>query len=220
MESPLVYKEPYLIKAIINGLIATTILWSFWTPFLIFVAVPLVNNQLKMGVCQGIHATIVPGSVGNTVLGWVADNVIIPLQQSHMITRHQATRLFDELYKLIPPPQQTNPAANTLIQQDPTQILNTNWDMYSIMMVTTVVLIVGCISLAVYLTNQYNLDGWAIVRFNILMAVIIMAVEAMFFLGVATQYMPFSPTNIAQDVGTDSVNYLDSLLASGIPSMV
>lgn len=49
------FKPDYWIqKSIVNGLIATTILWSFWTPFIIFLVVPLVNAQLKEGICEGL----------------------------------------------------------------------------------------------------------------------------------------------------------------------
>lgn len=45
----------FIPHAIVNGLIATIVLWSFWMPFIIFVAVPIVNALLKDAVCGGLR---------------------------------------------------------------------------------------------------------------------------------------------------------------------
>jgi len=53
-KSIIVHSEPFIPKAIVNGLISTVILWAFWTPFIVFLAIPLVAAQLKDGVCMGL----------------------------------------------------------------------------------------------------------------------------------------------------------------------
>jgi len=55
METVLPHSEPYIPKAIVNGLISTVILWAFWTPFIVFLAIPLVAAQLKDGICMGLN---------------------------------------------------------------------------------------------------------------------------------------------------------------------
>jgi hypothetical protein len=45
-------KEPIIIKSIVNGLISTSIIWLFWTPFLIFMAAPLMNAMIKNFLCS------------------------------------------------------------------------------------------------------------------------------------------------------------------------
>lgn len=54
METVIPYSEPFIPKAIVNGLISTVILWAFWTPFIVFLAIPLVAAQLKDGICMGL----------------------------------------------------------------------------------------------------------------------------------------------------------------------
>lgn len=67
METVIPPNEPIIQKAIVNGLIATVTLWIFWTPFILSIAVPLVNAQLKNGVCSGLSG--IPFTVGNDVAG-------------------------------------------------------------------------------------------------------------------------------------------------------
>jgi len=48
--------DPYIPVAIVNSLITTAVLWTFWTPFIIILAAPLINAQLKDGVCNGLRS--------------------------------------------------------------------------------------------------------------------------------------------------------------------
>ena len=155
METPLVYKEPYLIKAIVNGLIATVILWSFWTPFIIFIAVPLVNNQLKMAACQGIHAVVNPYELGDDWgnLQSTIVNIIFNLGQTGAIPGDQLWSLISYINNTNPF-QESNAAANTLIQNDPSLISSTNWSMYALMILSCLIIIGACILLSVFLAHK------------------------------------------------------------------
>uniref|UniRef100_A0A6C0JZQ3 Uncharacterized protein n=1 Tax=viral metagenome TaxID=1070528 RepID=A0A6C0JZQ3_9ZZZZ len=44
--------EPYIIKAVVNGLIASSIIWAFWVPVLIAIVGPLTNAMIKKFACD------------------------------------------------------------------------------------------------------------------------------------------------------------------------
>ena len=54
-------------KAMINGLIATAVIWIFWTPFIIVVAVPIINDIIKDFLCKNAYEIrkMVTTSFGN-----------------------------------------------------------------------------------------------------------------------------------------------------------
>lgn len=51
----------YVMEGVVNGLVATAILWLFWTPFLIAVVVPVSSAIIKGFVCKTISKGVAPG---------------------------------------------------------------------------------------------------------------------------------------------------------------
>ncbi len=45
------YNDSFVLRGIVNGLIATATLWVFWTPFILGLVVPLVDAQIKGAIC-------------------------------------------------------------------------------------------------------------------------------------------------------------------------
>jgi hypothetical protein len=52
--------KEYIAYAIVNGLIGSVALWSFWTPFISFLALPIASAVMKQDICKGVN--ILPSS--------------------------------------------------------------------------------------------------------------------------------------------------------------
>lgn len=54
-------QKNYVMEGVVNGLIATAILWIFWVPFLIAIVVPVSSAIIKRFVCKSISNGVAPG---------------------------------------------------------------------------------------------------------------------------------------------------------------
>ena len=186
----------YIQKAIVNGLIATTILWLFWIPFIIIVVIRLLNNQIKDGVCQSAS---------------IAGENYRPYEIAYYLY-YKFGIDYQEAIQYLRTPFDPEVAKN-IINKDPTVISDANKYIVILMIISCIIVTILCIGIAVLMVYNYNLNGWEIVRFNIVMAVIIMSIEAIFFGGVATQYIPFYPNDMLDSLQTKINNYANSLNA-------
>ena len=181
--------EPYIQKAVVNGLIATVILWSFWTPFILLMVVRLVNNQIKDGIC---YAAQYAGTEKDTILVYAASDISIYSKLPY----GQVYQFLENLFG-----SKESPTAQSALDDDPSVISETNMNLSIIMIATCITVIVLCIGIAYYIIQTYNLDGWAIFKFNLVMAVSIMLIEAVFFGTVAMKFIPFYPPDILKSLG-------------------
>lgn len=101
--------------------------------------------------------------------------------------------------------------AQNEINQDPSVVSSINKPLTVIMIVTCIAIILISIVLVRFLVYRYNLDGWSIFRFNLLMAIIIMIIEASFFGGVAARYIPFYPPDMLRDLREKIEDYVKSM---------
>uniref|UniRef100_A0A6C0K146 Uncharacterized protein n=1 Tax=viral metagenome TaxID=1070528 RepID=A0A6C0K146_9ZZZZ len=77
--------KPYIIKAVVNGLIASSVIWAFWVPLLITVVGPFINANIKEYVCKNAYIpkwwdrdTRVPQKIiGQDKLQFQKENLII-----------------------------------------------------------------------------------------------------------------------------------------------
>lgn len=162
--------EPIIPKAIVNGLISTIVLWSFWMPFIVFIAVPLVSAMLKDAVCSNM-----------------------PYMKSALPTK--------PLYQ---------PAVNNLLN-DNTELDKTNSTLKYSFIFTYFVVVGICYYFASSYITYYNLDKSNIIKFNIVMAIIIVLIEMSFFIGVTLKYVPFDPISILGDLTNDANSYYNTL---------
>lgn len=165
---PVVYALPqqnYVMEGVVNGLIATSILWVFWTPFLIAVVVPVSSAIVKKFVCKSISKGVAPGKG------------IFPQSQE---------------------------LAKDMINNNPKTITIENQFYYASFAVLAVLIIPTSLFIANYIINLYGLDRGHIVFLNIIMFFVISAIEAVFFITVATRYTPW---NINEVLGYVS-NYI------------
>lgn len=68
--------------AVVNGLIGSITLWSFWTPFITFLAEPIASSIMKQDICSAINnistSSILPGysyNAGSILLKQDAETV-------------------------------------------------------------------------------------------------------------------------------------------------
>lgn len=54
-------QKNYVMEGVVNGLIATAIIWVFWVPFLIAVVVPVSSAIIKRFICSSISNGVAPG---------------------------------------------------------------------------------------------------------------------------------------------------------------
>ena len=174
-------EDPYIIKAIINGLFATGILWFFWVLFVTGIAVPLITAQVKGAVCTGI---------GMTVWEYPEDNPFI---------------IFD-----LPMGGENVPAKN-LINKDDQELKNQNFSLTLIFGLLSMLVILFCGYAIYSLIIMYNLDWVPILKFDLTMASIIIVVESLFFGLVAAQYVPFDLNSIAVNTKQKMIDYLQIL---------
>lgn len=192
-----------LATAVVNGLIAVTILWIFWTPFIIFLVVPLVNAQLKEAVCLGVHQVRsdvqgVKSDVFYKLSKFLSESIKIPQEE-----------IYQYLNSLFPTP--SGPGAYAPIAGDVAEITSLNKRRYIIMTVTAVVVCLISLALAYVMIQAYSLDYTSIVRFNLVMALVIMMIEMGFFAGVAMKYMSFMPPDVIQKLESKLTSYANTL---------
>lgn len=180
-------KEPLLIKSIVNGLISTSIIWLFWTPFLIFIAAPLMNAMIKQNLCWN---------------AWRVDAII------YDIFGYQGYEIYEN--NLPTPPT----VATNIVTNNTKNFLNENLNLFIVLGVLCLFVIYFSLNIAGNLITTYNLNVGRIVLFNILMSIIIIAIEIAFFIGVTTEYSPFDLKNILEGLIQKIKNILVPLSSS------
>jgi hypothetical protein len=115
--------EPYIQKAVVNGLIATVILWGFWTPFILVMVIGLVNNQIKDGICDAAS------QVGKNSYG-IENQVSFDISQ---YTKIPQSEVFQWINGII---RGSGEASQNIINEDPTIIKDDNRNLAIAMIVT------------------------------------------------------------------------------------
>lgn len=201
---PQIPTENVYIKAVINGLGATIILWTFWTPFIIFLARPLVNAQIKGYTC--FFLTFI-GSGKATMFNQTLSQYLTVLVNTGIITQDQKYNI--ESILLIH--HGNNTVATNVVNQDPQK----NWDdnfLITVLFIVTYFLVILCCSLAIYaLSSWFSINMGPIYKFNAVMALIIVAIEATFFGAVAMRFVPFDINLIIEQVQFKLDSYLSEI---------
>lgn len=172
-ETVLVKHNPWVIKSVVNGFVATAIIWAFWCPFMLVIAVPLANAMVKDFLCD--FADLIPGLIQGS-LGTAAEQAYIN--------------------SLPAPPS----VAAGVIEHDKTQFLNENTILYFTYSIISFLIVIGSFVIANYLMHAYNIDTVEIINYNIAMAIMIALVEMIFFTTVTTEYIPFDIQTIAKKI--------------------
>jgi hypothetical protein len=159
----------FLITAVVNGLVATSIIWVFWTPFLFFIAAPLMNAIIKSQICYG--ATHIPALLKG------------------LINSEAEAKAFDIFEDNVPTPAITG---ENLVLQNKQVYTADNVQIFLLFWIISIIVIISTLVLARYLIIWNGLNMREIVVFNLIMAGIIMFIEMVFFAGVTTQYIPFN----------------------------
>jgi hypothetical protein len=159
----------YIAVATVNGLIATAVIWIFWTPFMIVVASPVINAMIKDFLCSHTYLIkpFIYAEFGPEALEIYASNLPNP------------------------PTVATN-----IVNENRQEYINDNYQIFAFFICTSIAVIVGSIYLANGIIQTYNLDSQSIIGFNIPMAIIIMIIETAFFISVAVQFNPFDAHSI------------------------
>ena len=202
---PPVYNESVVLTSIVNGLIATSILWTFWTPFIVFLVVPLVNAQIKDQICDAVHndtALNIPNALNQYAYS------IYAADPSNAQNIQEAAFLMQLSGNLTASDAQTD-KADAIISNDTKEILGMNFNLMISMGFAAIVIVISCMSLVVWIINKYNLNGPHILAFNLTMALVIMLVEMGFFGLVAMRYIPFNPPKIIESLVQKIIDYLN-----------
>lgn len=198
-----IYNESVVINSVVNGLIAIATVWAFWTPFLILAVVPLINAMFDDAVC---------GFAMDTNVRRLFDDFFYQIAYN-LYTQNLIT--LEEYYQLVPLIQvfeasftTNSAAADKLIASDKEEIKSINFNMFLIMGMVCIIVIVLSIWLAVFLIYKYNLNGHHILAFNIVMALVIVTIEVIFFVTVGARYIPFDPNQIQNLLAAKIADYL------------
>jgi hypothetical protein len=201
--------EPFYIKGIINGLGATISLWIFWTPFIMFIARPLINAQVKGFVCEGL--TSLASSYGYGVIStWnnALSHYLNSLVQTGKIDEHQYYQLmseyrmdYDVLNNFTLPPE-----IQTLLDENPQKNWNDNIPLFIIFAITFACVIIFCFGIIVTLCKIYNIDSQEILKFNLVMTFIVVCVESAFFGLVTMKYNPYDLNLIVKELESNVLN--------------
>ena len=197
-----IYNESVFLTSIVNGLIATSILWIFWTPFVIFLVVPLVNAQIKDVICE-------LGQVTN--IQTLSRGVIQQMENEGEINTQQGLYIIHQINESIAAFASSSAETDitNAINKDPSEIKSINYSLTMYMAITGGVVVTIAMSLALWAITKYNLNGPHILEFNLIMALIIMLIEMGFFGLVAMKYVPFKPNQIMESLVQKIVNYIN-----------
>lgn len=196
MEETIPYNNSVFLTSIVNGLIATAILWTFWTPFIIFLVVPLVNAQIKNQVCEFASKLNIQGTL---------ITIVEKMQTQGKISKHEASVARQWIESI----QTPTPAADELIEKDITTMSDLNFNLMISMAFAAIVIVSLSMFLVGWMINHYNLNGPHIMKFNLVMALVIVLIEMTFFGTVAMRYVPFDPPKIIEALVQKIVNYLN-----------
>jgi len=201
-----VIPKPVYAIAVANGLIATMVLWSFWTPFIIFLARPLVNAQINTFVCEKLTDTIRTTNVKGKYNDFIT-RYVFSLVQNDVITKDQG----DEIIGNTKLSSMNDNVAENVIDQSGQRNLDSNLMTIITMSVFYFVLMILC-GVGIYsLCWFYNILASDLISFNAVMAGIIIVIEIVFFSLVAVQYIPFDPELIIQQFNYKIESYLSSI---------
>jgi hypothetical protein len=201
---PQIPTENVYVKALINGLGATIILWSFWTPFIIFLARPLVNAQIKEFTCS-ILSDI--GSGDRYTYNSFLYQYLTALVASGQLTTNQMYQIL----KNSSVSQRDNTVADNIVNQPPETNFNQNL-LIIILFVVTYFLVMICCVLGIYtLSSWFSINLGPLYTFNAVMALIIIAIEATFFGAVAMRFIPFDINLIIEQLQFKLDSYLSDL---------
>jgi hypothetical protein len=179
-------KEPVIIKAVVNGLIATSIIWIFWTPFLIGVGAPIMNAIIKGELCYRSYD--------------------IPKFLSKLDPK--AYIIYED--NLPNPPT----VAKNMVSENKKQFITENIQIFILLVITAIAIIYSSLSFANYLINKYGLNRMEIIKFNIVMAIIIIFIEIVFFATITTQYIPFTMSEVLEKISIKLRNEFSPLANS------
>lgn len=198
---PFAYNESVFLTSIVNGLIATAILWTFWTPFIVFLVVPLVNAQIKDQVCN----------FGNRFN--VQSALIIVVNDMYYnertITHEQWQTLQAYISRYTTLPESAFDPERKLIANDPNEMSDLNFNLMISMAFAAVVIVTLSMFLVGWMINHYNLNGPHIMKFNLVMGFVIVFIEMGFFGLVGMKYIPFDPPKILEALVQRIVDYLN-----------
>jgi hypothetical protein len=200
--------EPVYIKALVNGLCATAVLWTFWIPFILIVAKPLDSAMVKGVVCKG-SSILFRNSGGPGTYNENLSSLLYQLVNLGTLTRAEA----DTILKKIEITGGTDLPAQNIISNNVNELNNENLPLTIIFILFGIVLISGSIFLAYLLSSAYNINGWNIIKFNIIMGLIIVSIESFFFGFVAIKYVPFDIPLILSQFKYKIQSYLTNLTA-------
>uniref|UniRef100_A0A6C0HFT0 Uncharacterized protein n=1 Tax=viral metagenome TaxID=1070528 RepID=A0A6C0HFT0_9ZZZZ len=196
--------ENVYIKALINGLGATIILWTFWTPFIIGFARPLVNAQIKGYTCDYLSYL---GAGQAITFNNSLQLYLMTLLDSGVISQSQR----DYIANIFFVNQGNDTVAANIINQDPQKNLDDNFLIIVLFAVTYFLVILSC-CLGIYaLSSWFSIDLGPLYKFNAVMALIIIAIEATFFGSVAMSYIPFDINLIIEQLKFKLDSYLSDI---------
>jgi hypothetical protein len=183
--------------ALINGLASTISLWLFWTPFIIFIARPLINAQIKDKVCwySLVNLTEFQPEWNNYIVAFFSN-----LYSEKIITLKQYQDLVEQFIwniKTTPPDLQAKLDNN----------VNVNWAENLPLIITFfivfLIVIWICLFFIMSLCGLYGIDFNEVLYFNLVMTAVIVTIETVFFAAVAMRYIPYDLKLILDTVETD-----------------
>lgn len=197
MEQIEIPKKNIYALALINGLASTISLWLFWTPFIIFIARPLINAQIKDKVCwySLVNLSEFQPEWNNYIVAFFQN-----LYNEKIITLKQYQDLIEEFIwniKTTPPDLQAKLDNNTTV----------NWlenlPLIITFFIVFLIVVWFCLFFIISLCGLYGIDFNEVLYFNLVMTSVIVIIESTFFAAVAMKYIPYDLKLILDTVETD-----------------
>lgn len=149
------------------------------------------QNYIMTGVVNGLIASATIWVFWTPFL----IGVVVPI--SSAIIKNAICNFSSTFPKNIKQFMQGSPeSADQLIEKDTHVITELNQFNYASFVILSVVVILNSLFFANYIINKYNLDRSSIIILNVIMFFVITIIEAVFFAGVATQYVPWEVKSI------------------------
>jgi hypothetical protein len=197
MEQIEIPKKNIYALAIINGLASTISLWLFWTPFIIFIARPLINAQIKDQICEYSFR-----SIFNLKEEW--NNYIQNLLTKLVVTNQITPQQYQDLLEKLIWSSETRPSD---LQAKLDNNVNVNWAENLPLIITFfivfLIVIWICLFFIMSLCGLYGIDFNEVLYFNLVMTAVIVTIETVFFAAVAMRYIPYDLKLILDTVETD-----------------
>lgn len=172
----------------------------------------LRNGTIKNFICN-LTASASYGTANAPTFNNSLSTFLYQLVQLDVMTRAEA----DAILKKIDITSTSEVPAQRVLDNNYQEIYDANLPLRILFIIFGIMVILVSLGCAYLLCNWYNINGWNIIKFNIVMALIIISIESFFFGFTAIKYVPFDIPLILSQFKFRLQTYLESLTTPTLP---